>query len=168
MLISHFVPCSFVVCLLWVASVLMQCQWQCLRSQGCSIASAGASSYISCSKVRIELSLAWSFAQSWNLVHSELRPWPHYCHARWLDDDRHSATMNQLYFPALTAEFLTMLAQNSKIPVFTITNNVVSDLLTFKDDGKTKTMEGVSAFLRANRYCSPLFSHSTFVVLVKM
>jgi hypothetical protein len=61
--------------------------------------------------------------------------------------------MNQLYHPTHTADFFTMLAQNSDIPVFTITNNVVDDLTTFADaEKKVKTMEGVMKFLAANRF----------------
>ena len=63
-----------------------------------------------------------------------------------------SATMNQLYHPAHTAAFFTMLAQNQDIPVFTITNNVVEDLTTFADaEKKEKTLDGVTKFLESNR-----------------
>ena len=62
-----------------------------------------------------------------------------------------SATMNQLYHPAHTAAFFTLLAQNSDIPVFTITNNVVHDLTTFADaEKKHKTLDGVTRFLASN------------------
>ena len=64
-----------------------------------------------------------------------------------------SATMNQLYHPAHTAEFFTMLAQNTNIKVYTITNNVVHDLTTFSDaEKKNKTLDGVAKFLAANRF----------------
>ena len=64
-----------------------------------------------------------------------------------------SATMNQLYHPAHTAAFFTLLAQNSDIPVFTITNNVVHDLTTFADaEKKLKTLDGVTRFLASNGY----------------
>ena len=62
-----------------------------------------------------------------------------------------SATMNQLYHPAHTAAFFTMLSQNSDIPVFTVTNNVVHDLTTFSDaEKKHKTLDGVTRFLASN------------------
>ena len=60
--------------------------------------------------------------------------------------------MNQLYHPAHTAAFFDMLAGNSSIPVFVITNNAVHDLTTYADDEKKqKTLEGVTQFLEANR-----------------
>ena len=59
--------------------------------------------------------------------------------------------MNQLYHPVRTASFFTMLAQNSNIPVFTVTNNVVHDLTTFADhEKKQKTLVGVENFLKSN------------------
>ena len=59
--------------------------------------------------------------------------------------------MNQLYHPARTAAFFNMLAKNSNIPVFTVTNNVVHDLTTYADEErKTKTLEGVTKFLASN------------------
>ena len=64
-----------------------------------------------------------------------------------------SATMNQLYHPRRTASFFAVLEKNSKIPVFTITNNVVHDLTTFADqEKKQKTLEGVESFLKSNGY----------------
>ena len=46
-----------------------------------------------------------------------------------------------------------MLAQNSNIQAFTVTNNAVADLMTFADaEKKQKTLEGVTMFLKANRY----------------
>ncbi len=64
-----------------------------------------------------------------------------------------SATMNQLYHPRRTASFFALLAQNSHIPVFTITNNVVHDLATFADpEKKQKTLDGVLNFLQSNGY----------------
>ena len=70
-----------------------------------------------------------------------------------------SATMNQLYHPAHTAAFFTMLAQNSDIPVFTVTNNVVHDLTTFSDaEKKHKTLDGVTKFLINNRFLFVFFS----------
>ena len=62
-----------------------------------------------------------------------------------------SATMNQLYHPANSGAFFTMLAQYRDIPVFTVTNNVVHDLSTFADaEKKQKTLEGVMQFLESN------------------
>ena len=60
--------------------------------------------------------------------------------------------MNQLYHPARTAEFFTMLKEHKDIPVFAVTNNVVHDLTTFSDaEKKQKSLDGVTNFLRANR-----------------
>lgn len=60
--------------------------------------------------------------------------------------------MNQLYHPARTAAFLTILAQNRDIPVFTVTNNVVHDLITYTDaDRKQKSLDGVNNFLISNK-----------------
>ena len=76
-----------------------------------------------------------------------------------------SATMNQLYHPARTAAFFNMLAKNSNIPVFTVTNNVVHDLTTYADEErKTKTLEGVTKFLASNgwRYSFILFAINVF------
>ena len=62
-----------------------------------------------------------------------------------------SATMNQLYHPARTAAFFNMLAANEDISVFTVTNNVVHDLMTFADaEKKHKTFEGIAFFLASN------------------
>jgi hypothetical protein len=59
--------------------------------------------------------------------------------------------MNQLYHPARTADFLNMLKDHKDIPVFTVTNNAVHDLMTFSDaENKHKTLDGVTNFLRAN------------------
>ena len=70
--------------------------------------------------------------------------------------------MNQLYHPARTASFFEMLAQNSNIPAFTVTNNAVHDLMTFADaEKKQKTLEGVAKFLKANRY-EPLLLSDLF------
>ena len=64
-----------------------------------------------------------------------------------------SATMNQLYHPRRTASFFAVMAQQSRIPVFTITNNVVHDLATFADqEKKQKTLKGVEDFLKSNGY----------------
>ena len=71
-----------------------------------------------------------------------------------------SATMNQLYHPEHTAEFFTMLAQNTNIKVYTVTNNVVHDLATFSDaEKKNKTLDGVAKFLAANRFEFLLETH---------
>jgi len=60
-----------------------------------------------------------------------------------------SATMNQLYHPARTASFFDLLARHPEVPVFTVTNNAVGDLLTM-NSSKEKTMEGVWAFMDSN------------------
>jgi hypothetical protein len=70
-------------------------------------------------------------------------------HLAYLRGAMGSATMNQLYHPERSAEFFTMLAQNSHIQVFTVTNNVVHDLAT-EDDNKKKTLDGVWKFLAQN------------------
>jgi hypothetical protein len=63
--------------------------------------------------------------------------------------------MNQLYHPKHTAAFFNMLATNREIPVFTVTNNVVHDLMTFADtEKKEKTLDGVTKFLGSNRWNS--------------
>mmetsp|Transcript_89166 Transcript_89166/g.238038 ORF Transcript_89166/g.238038 Transcript_89166/m.238038 type:complete len:340 (-) Transcript_89166:823-1842(-) len=64
-----------------------------------------------------------------------------------------SATMNQLYHPARTASFFDLLARHPEVPVFTVTNNAVGDLLTM-NSSKEKTMEGVWAFMDSNG-CAP-------------
>ena len=63
-----------------------------------------------------------------------------------------SATMNQLYHPERTAAFFQFLAQNPNIQIFTITNNVVHDLVSFEMANKeVKTLHGVMTFLDTNR-----------------
>jgi hypothetical protein len=60
--------------------------------------------------------------------------------------------MNQLYHPAHTADFFTMLKNHKDVPVFSVTNNVVHDLMTFSDpEKKQKTLDGVTNFLASNR-----------------
>ena len=76
--------------------------------------------------------------------------------------------MNQLYHPEHTAEFFTMLAQNTNIKVYTVTNNVVHDLATFSDaEKKNKTLDGVAKFLAANRFefCWRLISFKMKTIL---
>ena len=80
-----------------------------------------------------------------------------------------SATMNQLNYPARTADFFTMLAQNPDIKAFAVTNNMVHDLATYTDLCKTKkSMDGIMKFLDSNR-CSFLllccFKTSTLLLL---
>jgi len=51
-----------------------------------------------------------------------------------------------------------MLATNSSIPVFVVTNNVVHDLSTFADaEKKQKTLDGVMKFLKSNGCCSSTY-----------
>jgi hypothetical protein len=63
--------------------------------------------------------------------------------------------MNQLYHPHNTGELFKLFAENPSVPVFTITNNVVEDLVTYgpsrPDGSKDKTMEGINLFLESNR-----------------
>ena len=69
-----------------------------------------------------------------------------------------SATMNQLYHPQRTAEFLAFAGQRG-VPVFVVTNNAVGDLATFADpERKVRTYDGVDAFLRANRLDGPFLA----------
>jgi hypothetical protein len=57
-----------------------------------------------------------------------------------------------------------MLAVNRGIPVFTVTNNVVHDLVTFADtEKKQKTLDGVTQFLVSNRWIVCVCSSSTFL-----
>ena len=63
-----------------------------------------------------------------------------------------SATMNQLYHPQNAADFFAFLAQFN-IPTWTVSNNIVADLTTWKsleNDQNEKTFEGVDQFLSAN------------------
>ena len=61
-----------------------------------------------------------------------------------------SATMNQLYHPQRAAEFLS-LAGRLCAPLLVVTNNAVGDLATFADaERRTRTYDGVAAFLRSN------------------
>ena len=74
-----------------------------------------------------------------------------------------SATMNQLYHPARTAAFFQFLGENSKIPVFAVTNNVVQDLMTFANaEKKQKTLDGVTNFLKSNGSVSIAWAYHCF------